>query len=405
MPLGHRTPGRPMAPRRIACTWSSRCMTRLGSGSPLARNSRAPTENSSMWKRTLWRRDSTARRTRTASRTTSGPMPSPGSRAMTKSCTSPRFIKLIICETIRTMRNEKPRVGVLLGDPSGIGPEVASKVLAMPETLERAEVLVIGDPRMYRGPQLKFLECAAPDVPVGKVSREAGEYTIEALRLAVATLQGGRVNALVYAPLNKQAMKLAGLGFDDELHFFASLLQHPGPVSEINVCGGLWTSRVTSHVPLREVPGLTTRDKIREAAALLHRTLSAAGVSRPRIAVAGLNPHAGEGGLMGTEEIDTIGPAVQEMRADGIEAIGPLPADTLFVAARRGDFHGVVTMYHDQGQIPMKLLGFERGVTVAGGVPAVITTPAHGTAFDIAGKGLADPGAMREAFRIACEMA
>jgi 4-hydroxythreonine-4-phosphate dehydrogenase len=285
----------------------------------------------------------------------------------------------------------KPRIGLLTGDPAGIGPEVAAKLLAEPETRERAEIVAIGD--------------APPACPPAQASRIAGEYTIGILRAGIAALRSRAIDALVYAPLNKQSMKLAGLPHQDELHFFAELLAHSGPVSEINVCGGLFTSRVTSHVPFRQVADLLTLDKISDAARLLHRTIAKAGIATPRIAVAGLNPHAGEGGLLGHEEIDTIGPAVERLRADGIDAIGPLPADTLFVAARRGDFHGVVTMYHDQGQIAMKLMGFDRGVTVAGGLPAIVTTPAHGTAFDIAGKGVADPGAMREAFRIACDMA
>jgi len=285
----------------------------------------------------------------------------------------------------------KPRIGLLAGDPSGIGPEVAAKLLAEPETRARAEIVPIGDP--------------APACPPTQASRIAGEYTIGTLRAGIAALQSRAIDALVYAPLNKQSMKLAGLPHHDELHFFAELLGHTGPVSEINVCGRLWTSRVTSHVPLREVAGLVTVEKIRDAGRLLHRTIAKSGIAAPRIAVAGLNPHAGEGGLLGIEEIDTIAPAVQQLRAEGLDAIGPLPADTLFVAARRGDFHGVVTMYHDQGQIAMKLMGFDRGVTVAGGLTAIITTPAHGTAFDIVGKSVADPGAMREAFRIACEMA
>jgi 4-hydroxythreonine-4-phosphate dehydrogenase len=284
----------------------------------------------------------------------------------------------------------KPRIGLLRGDPSGIGPEVAAKLLAEPETAVRAEIVVIGD--------------AAPVCPPARASRAAGEYTIGTLRSGVAALQSHMVDALVYAPLNKQSMKLAGLAHEDELHFFAELLEHTGPVSEINVCGRIWTSRVTSHVPLRAVAGLLTAEKIRDAARLLHRTVAKSGIAKPRIAVAGLNPHAGEGGLLGAEEIDTIGPAVEKLRSEGLDVTGPLPADTLFVTARRGDFDGVVTMYHDQGQIAMKLMGFDRGVTVAGGLPAIITTPAHGTAFDIAGKGVADPGAMREAFRIACEM-
>ena len=284
----------------------------------------------------------------------------------------------------------KPRIGLLAGDPSGIGPEVAAKLLAEPETRARAEIVPLGAP--------------APPCPPAQASRIAGEYTIGTLRAGIAALQSRAIDALVYAPLNKQSMKLAGLPHQDELHFFAELLGHTGPVSEINVCGRLFTSRVTSHVPLRDVAGLLTVDKIRDAGRLLHRTIAKSGITPPRIAVAGLNPHAGEGGLLGLEEIETIAPAVAQLRAEGLDAIGPLPADTLFVAARRGDFHGVVTMYHDQGQIAMKLMGFDRGVTVAGGLPAIITTPAHGTAFDIAGKGVADPGAMREAFRIACEM-
>ena len=278
----------------------------------------------------------------------------------------------------------------MAGDPSGIGPEVAAKLLAEADTWARAEIVPIGD--------------APPDCPAARANPIAGAYTIALLRAGAAALKAHTIDALVYAPLNKQAMKLAGLPHDDELHFFAELLGHTGPVSEINVCGRLWTSRVTSHVPLRDVAALISADKIRQAAQLLHRTIARSGIAVPRIAVAGLNPHAGEGGLLGTEEIDVIGPAVEQLRAEGLDAIGPLPADTLFVAARRGDFHGVVTMYHDQGQIAMKLMGFDRGVTVAGGLSEVITTPAHGTAFDIAGKGVADPGAMREAFRIACEM-
>jgi 4-hydroxythreonine-4-phosphate dehydrogenase len=285
----------------------------------------------------------------------------------------------------------KPRIGLFTGDPSGIGPEVAAKLLAGPDTAELAEIIAIGD--------------APPDCPPAQASRIAGEYTIGALRAGIAALQSWAIDALVYAPLNKQAMKLAGLPHEDELHLFADLLGHAGPISEINVCGRLWTSRVTSHVPHRDVASLLTAEKIREVGRLLHRTVAQSGVAAPKIAVAALNPHAGEGGLLGTEEIEIIAPAVARLRAEGLNAIGPLPADTLFVAARRGDFDGVVTMYHDQGQIAMKLMGFDRGVTVAGGLPAIITTPAHGTAFDIVGKGVADPGAMREAFRIACEMA
>jgi 4-hydroxythreonine-4-phosphate dehydrogenase len=309
----------------------------------------------------------------------------------------------------------KPCIGVLLGDPTGIGPELVAKLLALPETCDTAEVVVVGDPDIYRrGAEIagtgqvsaEFIEHSSGDeYPLGRVSAAGGAYALASLKVALENLEAGIVDAIVYAPLNKQAMKLAGMPHEDELHYFASLLRHTGTVSEINVCGDLWTSRVTSHIPLSAVAGSITIDQIRSVAHLLHGALVKSGVAAPRIAVAALNPHAGEGGLLGTEEITTIAPAVDRLRSDGLDATGPWPADTLFIAATRGDYDGVVTMYHDQGQIALKLLGFDRGVTVAGGLPVAITTPAHGTAFNIAGKGVADVGATREAFRIACRMA
>ncbi len=306
-------------------------------------------------------------------------------------------------------------MGLLLGDPTGIGPEVAAKLLARPETAAAADVVVIGDRCVYEqgravagAPRagVRFVDYTnAAEYPVGRASAAAGEYVLGSLRVAIEMWQRREIDAVTYAPLNKQAMKLAGLRHDDELHYFAELLGYTGVTSEINVCGTLWTSRVTSHVPLRAVADQLTAGKIVDAARLLHGVIEAAGTARPRIAIAALNPHAGEGGLLGTEEASVIGPAVAQARAAGIDASGPLPSDTVFLAARRGDYDGVVTMYHDQGQIAMKLLGFERGVTIAGGLPAVITTPAHGTAFDIVGKGVADPGAMLAAFTLACRLA
>jgi 4-hydroxythreonine-4-phosphate dehydrogenase len=309
----------------------------------------------------------------------------------------------------------KPRIGLLLGDPTGIGPELVAKLLAHPETLAQAEVLVIGERRLYqrgRGiaatvdahPQFLDYPCPREDHVLGKVSAEAGQYVLGCLRKAIETWQGGKIDAIVFAPLNKQAMKLAGMKQSDELHYFADFLGHQSRVSEINICGKLWTSRVTSHIPLSAVSSALTADGICGAVDLLHQALRASAVSVPRIAVAALNPHAGEGGLLGSEEITVIGPAIEMCRANGMEVKGPLPADTLFIAAKRGEFDGVVTMYHDQGQIALKLLGFDRGVTLAGGLPVVITTPSHGTAFDIAGKGVANVGALREAFSVACRM-
>lgn len=309
----------------------------------------------------------------------------------------------------------KPRIGLLAGDPTGIGPEVAAKLLALPEVTESAEITLIGDREVFLAgaaiagvsadviQSLPLIELKLEKaLPMSQVSPEAGAYTLSTLRLAME--RRADIDALVFAPLNKQAMKLGGLKHEDEMHYFAHLLNFTGVCSEINIADKLWTTRVTSHVPLRAVADLITEKAVIDAITLLDQVMRAARGEAPKLAVAGLNPHAGEGGLMGTEELEIIGPAVQIAKAHGINVSGPYPADTLFIAARRGDFDAVVTMYHDQGQIATKLLGFERGVTLQGGLPIPIATPAHGTAFDIAGKGIAYVGPTQAAFGVALRM-
>ncbi len=309
----------------------------------------------------------------------------------------------------------RPRIGLLLGDPSGIGPELVAKLLAWPGCREMADIVVIGDPKVYQSglavaqmpdtnPQILPYSSVGEDYAAGRVSTESGRYVLGSIRLAAETFKQGIIDAIVYAPFNKQSMKLAGLPCEDELHYFAQLLDHSRAASEINVCGSLWTSRVTSHVPFKDIAGLITVEKIYAAAVTINQALLDAGLAAPRIAIAALNPHAGEGGLLGTEETEIIRPAVDKAKEEGIDATGPWPADTLFIAAARGGFDGVVTMYHDQGQIALKLLGFDRGVTVLSGLPCVIATPAHGTAFDIAGTGAAEAGPIKEAFTLACRM-
>ncbi len=313
----------------------------------------------------------------------------------------------------------KPRVALLAGDPTGIGPEVAAKLLALPETRELADITLVGDPSVFRAgaqvaglPESIFdglhLETVplALNLPMARVSADAGTFTLATLRRAVEIFQSGKIDAIVFAPLNKQAMKLAGMAEEDEMHYFAHHLGYAGMCSEINVADKLWTTRVTSHVPLRAVADLITRKGVVDAIELIDSQMRAQrGGAAPKIAVAGLNPHAGEGGLMGREEIDVIGPAVEQAKASGIDVSGPYPADTLFIAARRGDYDGVVTMYHDQGQIATKLLGFERGVTLHAGLPVTVATPAHGTAFDIAGRGTANVGPTQTAFGLAVKIA
>ena len=238
----------------------------------------------------------------------------------------------------------------------------------------------------------------------GRMSPAAGRYVLQSLDYAADLARAGVIDGITYASLNKQAMHAAGSRHEDELRYFAERLGDSGYVGEVNTMDGLWTSRVTSHIPLRAVYEHITVDEILPAIRLIHHTIRRSGLPSPRLAVAGLNPHAGEGGLFGSEEIDVIRPAVEAAQEEDIAASGPYPPDTVFLRASRGEFDGVVTMYHDQGQIAMKLLGFERGVTVHGGLSKPITTPAHGTAFDIVGKGLASPQALKQALKLCAQM-
>jgi 4-hydroxythreonine-4-phosphate dehydrogenase len=273
--------------------------------------------------------------------------------------------------------------------------------------LEAFPVSGLRDVRYVPGrPTLLRVKTIEPnEIQVGQLSVAAGRSVLATLDHAVRAAREGVIDALVFAPLNKQAMKRAGLKHSEEMHYFAELLGYHGYFGELNVLDDLWLARVTSHIPLKEVAANLTAEGIGEAARLIDRSLREYGVARPRIVVSALNPHAGEGGMFGSEEIDTIRPAVERLRAQGLDIAGPVPADTVFIAARRGDYDAIVSMYHDQGQIAMKLLGFEGGVTVQGGLPIPIVTPAHGTAFDIAGKGVANPESIRRAFRIAANMA
>ncbi|HZQ63408.1 MAG TPA: 4-hydroxythreonine-4-phosphate dehydrogenase PdxA, partial [Casimicrobiaceae bacterium] len=231
----------------------------------------------------------------------------------------------------------------------------------------------------------------------------------------------GDIDGITFAPLNKAALHAGGWRFNDEHQLFAHLENiksnappslgraaepaHRGYFSEMNVLDGLWMSRVTSHVALRTALEQITGERIEQALALAHETMRGAGYASPRIAVAALNPHGGENGLFGRDEIDVIAPAVARAAARGIACRGPFPADTVFLKALAGEFDGVLTMYHDQGQIATKLRGFNRGVTVTAGLNTVFTTPAHGTAFDIVGKGKANTGALEQAIRLAARLA
>jgi len=323
-----------------------------------------------------------------------------------------------------------PTIALFTGDPAGIGPELVAKVLAAPASLPAARIIVIGqraglaeaaraagttlEPPVFdaaipsdAGPAVTRLTWDGWNVPAfarGIAAADNGAFMLTALRVALDLTRAGHADALCFAPLNKAALRAGGMTEEDELRWFAHELDHRGACGELNVLETLWTSRVTSHVALREVANLLTAEKVAEAIGMLDAALRRAGIANPRIGVCGLNPHNGDNGSYGREEIEVIAPGVQLAAQHGHVADGPYPADTIFVRAKNGAFDGIVTMYHDQGQIAMKLMGFERGVTVQGGLPVAITTPAHGTAYDIAGKGLANPQALSNALAIAARM-
>ena len=283
----------------------------------------------------------------------------------------------------------KPRVAITVGDPAGIGPEIAEKAAADPG------VRAVCDPVLYRTPV---------EAPVGQVSAAAGQAAYDTLVRAVADARRGVVDAIATAPVNKAAFAAAGLPWKGHTDLLGHLCGAPR-VAMMFHAPMLKVVLATVHVALRDVPALLTREHVAATLLLTARELPAFGLPRPRIAMAALNPHAGEGGLFGTEDDDVLAPAVAEVRAAGHDIAGPFPADTVFVRAVRGEFDCVVACYHDQGLVPVKLLAFGSAVNVTLGLPIVRTSVDHGTAFDIAGRGVADPGSLVHAVRLAAELA
>jgi 4-hydroxythreonine-4-phosphate dehydrogenase len=311
----------------------------------------------------------------------------------------------------------RPTIALAMGDPAGISPELTAKVVALDEARRAARIVVVGDRRVFEAGAKIAGSASEPDAFIdlqhldprsierGRASRAGGEFALANYRRALQLVVEGAAHAVCFTPFNKQAMRLADPSYEDEIGFTARVLEFKGAATEFNILEGLWNARVTSHIPLAKVAASLSVGRIVEALGLTAAALAAAGFSPPRIGVAALNPHAGDGGNFGREEIDIIEPAVRAAKAQGIPAEGPYPADTVFVRAKAGQFDAVLTMYHDQGQIAMKLMGFDRGVTLLGGFPFPICTPAHGTAYDIAGQGRANLGATRAALLLAAQMA
>jgi 4-phospho-D-threonate 3-dehydrogenase / 4-phospho-D-erythronate 3-dehydrogenase len=325
-----------------------------------------------------------------------------------------------------------PVLGLMLGDMTGIGPEISAKLLADGTLKSVARIAVIGDARVlelgckdagvrpeWRNyPSVSAIDWSRDEIALvdlgnidpatiarGEISPQSGQLTGDTLRQMIDLALAGELEGICFAPLNKAALHRGGWKYPDEHQMFAALTQHEGFFGEMNVIKEFATFRVTSHVALRQAIEMISPERITSAVRLADATLKANGVARPRIAVAALNPHSGEGGLFGDEEIRIIRPTVDRLAAQGVQCTGPISSDVIFLKALKGEYDGVVMMYHDQGQIATKLLGFNKGVTVTAGLKTVFTTPAHGTAFDIVGQGKADTGALEQALRIAARMA
>jgi 4-hydroxythreonine-4-phosphate dehydrogenase len=318
-----------------------------------------------------------------------------------------------------------------MGDPAGISPELTARLIADSDIRSAMRLVVFADRRVLeQGARVAGvgldIDTIAPSsaippsaarpvlvdlahldpasVRIAEVQLAGGRYAVENFKTALAAAVAGVAQAVTFTPFNKSAMRLAHPGYEDEIVFTQEVLGLTTRASEFNVLPKLWNARVTSHVPISGVAARITTERIVENLALTDAAMRDAGFAPPRIGVAALNPHAGDNGNFGREEIDIISPAVKEARAKGIVCDGPYPSDTVFLRARKGQFDAVLTMYHDQGQIAFKLIGFDEGVTLLGGLPFPIATPAHGTAYDIAGKGIANLGASKAALLLAARM-
>lgn len=325
----------------------------------------------------------------------------------------------------------RPIIAITMGDAAGVGPEIVVKALALGEIVALCRPLVVGDlgvlarARQMLGMQLDLHPVAEVDggrfepgsidvldlanvdlarLKVGQVSAMAGKAAVECVLKAGELALAGEVQGIATAPLNKEAMQLGGYDYIGHTEILADLTKSPRCTTML-ISGSLRVVHVTRHIPLRQVADSITKERVLETIQLTAEGLPGMGVVQPRLGVAALNPHGGEGGILGREEIEVIAPAVEAAQALGMDARGPYPADSIFFRAIAGEFDAVVAMYHDQGHIPVKTHGFESSLTVTLGLPIVRTSVDHGTAFDIAWRGLASPQSLIEAIKLAAEMA
>jgi 4-hydroxythreonine-4-phosphate dehydrogenase len=298
-------------------------------------------------------------------------------------------------------------VAITSGDPAGIGPEIVAKALRDPAVRDLADWIVVGDRCVFDEPPVcaSFHDAGQLETrpAPGSLSPAAGRAAVSYVRLATEMCLRNEAAAMVTAPLNKEAVALSGMPFTGHTEYIAQLCGESE--SRMLLAGPrLRVIHATTHIPLRQACDVTA-ERIRRTIELGNEAIRLLGVARPRIAVCGLNPHAGEHGLFGSEDAQAVAPAIEQARGAGIDCEGPVPADTVFLRAVRGAYDLVVAMYHDQGHVPMKLLDFERTVNISVGLPIIRTSVDHGTAFDIAGQGVADPQSLIEAMKLAVTMA
>ncbi len=326
--------------------------------------------------------------------------------------------------------SQLPRIAVTLGDPAGVGPEVVAKALRRPDLRSMARLLVVGSSTVLdkalklvgadlRAQHVHDVDEHIPDGSVavfgtdddglstlgyGVVSAKAGAAAVEWLTTAARLAMDGRVDGVVTAPINKESASLAGYEDIGHQEIYQSMTGAEHVVTML-IASGLRVVHLTTHRPLHAACDYVTRDNVLAKLRLTHEFFRAHGFERPRIGVAALNPHSGDGGIIGTEEITAIRPAIEAAQAAGIDAVGPVPADSVFTQAIHGRYDVVLAMYHDQGHIAVKVHDWESSVTMNLGLPFLRTSVDHGTAFDIAGRGVADPTGMEQAIRLAAVIA
>jgi len=300
------------------------------------------------------------------------------------------------------LRSAKPRIALTSGEPAGVGPELCVRVA---REARDAELVVIGDRTLLAGaPRVEHVPLARPATP-GRLDAANARYVLAVLDRAISGCLQGEFAAMVTAPVQKSVINDAGIAFTGHTEYLAERAATEHVVMML-VGGGLRVALATTHLPLSDVPRAITADSLLKTLRVLDRDLRQRfRLPQPRILVAGLNPHSGESGHLGREDIEVVRPAIAAARAAGIDASGPIPADTLFVPERLKNADAVLAMYHDQGLPVLKYASFGRGVNVTLGLPFVRTSVDHGTALDLAGTGRADPGSLREALELAIELA